>query len=119
MTFSDSTDNGWVPFDEGRSIGREGSEDGLVMRDEAYGSRARLTLENETFPAPYAITCGIYGWMMHTRYFASLDEAQAAFSDMKPDIERILTLITTETLDDDTRFVLVAGELKEFIARYP
>jgi hypothetical protein len=40
--------------------------------------------------APAAITCGVYGWMVHTRYFASLDSAQAGAEEMKPGlVERV------------------------------
>lgn len=40
-----------------------GSEGGLIISDEEYKDSCRITLEKcERY---YAITCGIYGGMMH------------------------------------------------------
>jgi len=41
-----------------------GSEGGLIIADEEYRDSCRITLEKcERY---YAITCGVYGGMMHT-----------------------------------------------------
>ena len=41
-------------------------------------------LSETTNIAPFAITCGIYGWMAHTRFFGSKDEANAEYDKMNP-----------------------------------
>ena len=43
-----------------------GSEGGLIISDEEYKDSCRITLEKcERY---YAITCGVYGGMMHTAF---------------------------------------------------
>jgi hypothetical protein len=76
-----------------RSIGgKNGSEAGVILQDEEHTLGARITLE-ETGSAPFAITCGIYGWMFHTRRFSSKEETQKEFADMKIHLLRILEQI--------------------------
>jgi hypothetical protein len=83
---------GWSPFAAGNSIGKIGSENGVIVADEEYGAGARITLERVGYP-PYSITCGIYGWMAHTRFFATEQEAIEAFAAMKVELARIVNLI--------------------------
>jgi len=59
----------WDPFDSGTTIGQTGSESGRIMRDEQHSRGARITLERDTRAAPFAITCGAYGWMVHACFF--------------------------------------------------
>ncbi len=68
----------WRPFNDGVTIGTEGSESGTIVRDQEHPLGARLTLERWGQTAPLAITCGVYGWMVHTRFFAS--EAKATLN---------------------------------------
>ena len=110
---------GWQPFDNGSSLGKVGSEDGLILRDEAHPSGARLTLEHETFPVPCAITCAVYGWLAHTCYYATEAEAQRAFDDMKLQLAPILLLISSEDDEDGDRFVQIRRSLESFTERFP
>jgi hypothetical protein len=73
---------GWYPFEEGQTIGAQGTEHGVIIHDEEHSLGARMTLEQDAFHAPCAITCGIYGWMVHTRFFADEDDptAEAQFN---------------------------------------
>src|SRR3954453_3228011 len=98
MMTNPNSEDAWEPFAGGSSIGRSGSEEGTITRDEAHPLGARITLEREPALVPFAVTCGIYGWMAHTRYFATEPEAQAALEEMKPELARILDLIPS---DDD------------------
>ena len=59
----------WHPFEDGASIGQAGSEGGVIVRDDEHPWGARITLERDGGFAPFALTCGIYGWMVHTRWF--------------------------------------------------
>ena len=61
----------WQPFENGGTLGQIGSEEGIIVHDEEHSLGARISLERDTIVAPFAITCGIYGWMLHTRYFSS------------------------------------------------
>ena len=60
----------WYPFESGATLGQKGSEGGAILRDEEHPQEARITFERDTRIAPFAITCGIYGCMMHTRFFS-------------------------------------------------
>lgn len=84
--------NGWYPFDEGHTLGHVGTENGTIVRDEEHGDGARITLERDGY-TPFAITCGIYGWMFHTCFFSIEEEARQAFGAMKQELARILALI--------------------------
>jgi hypothetical protein len=113
-------DDPWRPFNQGRSLGQGGSEEGIIIRDEAHPRGARLTLERDPAMVPFAVTCGIYGWLTHTRYFRTEEEAQEAFDEMKPEVVRILGMIPHE--DDpeaEDAFPVVTQALRDFVARFP
>jgi hypothetical protein len=84
----------WRQFNKGQSIGERGSELGIIIRDEEHDDGARVTLERGGY-TPFSITCGIYGWMAHTAFFASEHAAQKTFERIKIEIENILSLIPT------------------------
>jgi len=111
----------WAPFvDETGWAGPRGSEGGTIVVDEEHALGARITLERDTSVAPYAITCGIYGWMMHTRYFADHDAAQRDYETMKASLSHILSLIPLKTDPDlQSKLGLVTRAIAEFADRYP
>ncbi len=49
--------------------------------DEEHELGARITLEKvgSFLKGHFAITCGIYGWMMHTHFISSTNEALKDF----------------------------------------
>lgn len=75
------------------------------MLDEEHAQGARITVESNGH-APWSITCGIYGSMVHTRFFVRRDEAMAEVEPMKQGLEALLVG------DDDGRF-------SDFVARFP
>jgi hypothetical protein len=81
----------WLPYEEGQTIGTEGSEFGEILLDDELASVGRVTLERLHSPqrAPWAITCGAYGLTVHTAYFGDEDSARAAAEAIKPLLERI------------------------------
>ena len=93
-----SAPDGWHVYNEGWSIGSSGN-DGVVLRDEEYASDARITLEYDNAKHRVAITCGIYGEMVHTRYFGARPEAERAFDEMKP---ALVDLVASDRQPDDT-----------------
>jgi hypothetical protein len=110
----------WQPFANGSSIGQEGSEMGIIVRDEWLGGVARITLEREPRVVPFAITCGVYGWMAHTRYFGTEEEAHQAFDAMKPALAKIVRLIPGDgDPDEDEKVAGLAAALKHFTADFP
>ena len=100
----------WLPCDGGSTIGTEGSESGVIVLDDEHPDGARITLERECSHAPFSVTCGIYGWMFHTRYFSSRAEADAEIEAMKDGISFILSSIpNTNDQGFDAKLSSVAG----------
>jgi hypothetical protein len=82
----------WRPFKEGATVGREGSERGIILRDEEHSAEARITLESGcAHGVPFAVTCGMYGWFFRTRFVGT--EVEAEFPAMRDDLAAILDVI--------------------------
>ncbi len=113
-----SRETNWREYDEGFSIGTSGSDVGVIVRDEEHAGGARITLEEDGSFAPFSITCGIYGWMFHTRYFSDEAEANEEFERMKVDLDEILQTIPADEDDEDAR-AAVSEQLSEFVEKYP
>lgn len=86
----------WEPYDNNQTLGTEGSESGIIERDEIYESTARITLEAGGQVAPYAITCGIFGWMVHTHFVSQQETADQDFDAMKQALSRIVNALEHE-----------------------
>jgi hypothetical protein len=108
----------WRPFEDGATLGLPGSEEGLVVRDEEHPLGARITLERTTTVAPFAITCGIYGWMMHTRFFSSEPEAESQYDLMKNSLSALLEAAERTAEIDGGHQVLIEG-IEKFVGEYP
>lgn len=89
----------WKKYDSGKTIGEFGSEDGVILMDEEYSGGCRITLEK--CERHYAITCGVYGAMVHTT-FAGEDDYQKKYDSMKIDLQEFLDKKTTE--EDEEEF---------------
>ncbi len=110
----------WHPFENGESIGQRGSENGTIIRDDEHDDGARITLEHARDVAPYAITCGIYGWMFHTRFFGTEAEAQREFQNMQDGIVEILAPIPlTSDPQAETKSQMVTESISQFVKRFP
>lgn len=108
----------WHPFENGGTLGRAGSEEGTIMRDEEYSLGARISLERGCRVAPFAITCGIYCWMMHTRFFSSQYEAETQYQAMKSALALLLEVAEKTAEIDGGRQVLMAG-VSSFVEKFP
>lgn len=89
----------WHATDNGATIGTEGSERGTIVLDEEHPDGARITLEREGKIAAWSITCGVYGLMAHTRFFADRPTAEAEYEAMKPALQAILAQLDTAEPD--------------------
>jgi hypothetical protein len=109
----------WVTFEGGNSIGQRGSENGIILRDDEHPFGARITLEREGYTAPFTITCGIYGWMMHTRFFGTQQDADNQFERMKYGLAEILDIIPLETDPNvDEKMETVSDAISKFVQQY-
>jgi hypothetical protein len=111
-------DASWYTFNNGATLGQTGSEQGVIVHDEEHSLGARITLERAARVAPFAITCGIYGWMMHTRFFASEDEAEAQYGQMKGALSALLEAAEQTAAVDGGWQVLMDG-VGKFVDAYP
>lgn len=80
----------WDQFDNGRSIGRNGSENGIIVLDEEHSDGARITLEQGGMTSPWAITCGIYGFLVHTVFISDETESREKYNAMKLDLVQVM-----------------------------
>ena len=92
----------WTPYEDGSTSGTTGSEGGVILRDEEHEAGARITLEECGHP-PFAITCGIYGVMVHTALVATEIEANDVYDAMKADIEMLFGLWPDEDAEPEAR----------------
>lgn len=83
------TDEDWSVFNDGITFGQAGPEGGVVLRDEEHLLGARITLEQDGAVAPFTITCGVYGLLMHTRFFGSQAGGEREYDAMKPGLVKI------------------------------
>ncbi len=101
----------WVSFNNGTTIGQTGSESGVIVQDSEHPLGARITLERAGSIAPYSITCGIYGSMVHTRFFAKEQDASHQFLLMASSLEEILQ--NTESYEE------LIGSIRNFVEQFP
>ena len=92
----------WYPYDNGKTIGTRGSESGIVILDIETPEGARITLEEKTTTAPFAVTLGIYGLMFHTNWFSMEGKAREYIETVKTRMAAIFNhyLILEENRDD-------------------
>jgi len=111
--------DGWHAYENGQTLGETGTEQGVIVRDEEHAEGARITLERDG-DFPYAITCGIYGWYVHTCYFGAELEAEQAFGAMQRELAHILTLIPLESDPDaESKLAAVYDAFAAFTKEFP
>lgn len=108
----------WDPYENGGTLGQKGSEEGTMVRDEEHSLGARISLERDCRVAPFAITCGIYGWMLHTRYFSSEDKAETEYECMKNALAALLEAADKTAEIDGGEKVLMDG-VSKFVETFP
>jgi hypothetical protein len=109
------TDSLWNPFANGTTLGQPGSERGIIVHDEEHSHGARIPLERDTHTAPFAIACGVYGCMLHTRFFASQAESGAQYGLMK---NALGTLLESAAIEGSGSTAFLNG-ISEFVEKYP
>ena len=77
-----------------------------------------MTLEEGGSVAPWSITCGIYGWMFHTRLFGSEAEGGREFDQMKTGLEEVLAIIPLKDEATDEKMSAVSSAIEAFVKRF-
>ena len=80
----------WDTVEGGKTIGKNGSENGCIIADEEYRNSCRIKLERDVATAPYSITCGIYGMMCHTTFAKDEVEGKNKYREMKEEIQAFI-----------------------------
>lgn len=83
----------WVPC---HGKWKKGPENGWVIEDEEIPSVCRITLEEDCDAAPYAITCGVYGLMVHTTWDDDYGDAMEKYEAMKKDLRQCAEMLDGE-----------------------
>lgn len=110
----------WLKVDAGRSVGLVGSEGGTILLDDEHVDGARITLERDAHSIPFAITCGVYGWMVHTRFFNGETEARRDYDAMKVALSDLVSLLSQlDSKGEDDAWSSAAAECSKFIGRFP
>jgi hypothetical protein len=110
---------GWSSFERGTTEGQRGSEGGVILRDEEHLLGARISLERlQGQLAKYAITCGMYGWFLHTRFFGGEDEARGDFEEMKAELSRMLALLDSGMGEKQMEHEVLEA-ISNFVDRFP
>jgi len=108
----------WHEFDDGKTIGQKGSEGGIIVLDEECSDVARITLEQGD-ATPFSITCGIYGWMAHTRFFPSKQIALQEMTEMKAQLVAVTDSIPDNEQLSEEKQAEVVSRIEDFIQRFP
>ena len=103
----------WLAYDDGNTIGSVGAEGGVILRDEEHESGARVTLKRGI--SYISVSCSIYGWMDHTRFFNSVPEAQREYLLMKPLLAHMVENILSVNGGDLKMWEAIA----DFVRRFP
>ncbi len=110
----------WEQFEHGTTIGQRGSEHGIIVRDDEYQQQARITLERDGMAAPFTITCGIYGWMFHTCFFATRVQADTTYDQMRDALAAIVEHMTrTNDPHQDENSQAVTAAITQFVEQFP
>jgi hypothetical protein len=103
----------WFAYNGGRSVGSVSAEGGVILRDEEHDSGARVTLKRES--RFISVSCNVYGWMDHTRFFSSVTEAQREYGLMKSFLGNMVENILTADKNNLKMWEAIA----EFVRRFP
>jgi hypothetical protein len=83
----------WVAFDDGRSIGKIGTEGGVILRDEKRPLVGRITLKHGA--THITVSCKIKGWMDDTVFFKGIPDAERVHNTMKRSLAKVIETSAT------------------------
>lgn len=107
----------WNSFEDRKSIGTEGSEAGVIIRDEEYSQGARITLEKGGI-MPYSITYGIYGLMCDTKFYGDIETAEEKFEIIKYKIAKLIDKYPDEHDDSYDKKMDIIYKLVEELVNF-
>ncbi len=103
----------WTAYDDGRSIGSVGEDGGVILFDEEHADGARITLRRGR--DHISVSLNIYGWMDHTRFFNTDNDAQREYRAMRSAVENVLSAIHSAGAND----IKIWEAISDFVRRFP
>ena len=83
----------WHHFDKGRTIGKKGGEEGVIIADLENINGARITVEQQSDPRQgFAITFGIYGLLFHTHFKTAPEQVEQTIAWLKSTINKVFDM---------------------------
>jgi hypothetical protein len=83
----------WYTFEKGKTIGKKGSEGGIILTDLENINGARITVEQLSDPRPgFAITFGIYGLLFHTHFKTTPEQVEQTIAWLKTTIDKVFAM---------------------------
>ena len=98
------------------TIGQTGSESGKIIYDVEIVDGARITIEMETEIAPFAVTLGVYGIMLHTHFASTESESRDFVSESMKKIENLFRHLEVQENQQGEDWRKVYNDLVEKIA---
>jgi len=103
----------WIAYDNGRTIGKISAEGGVILRDEEYKKRVRITIKRGS--GYISVSCNVYGRMDHTRFFITVSEAQREYILMKSSLGNMVENV----LLADAKDIKIWEAVSDFVRRFP
>lgn len=82
----------WHDFNKGKTIGKKGSEEGIIIADLENINGARITVERDSAAAPFAITFGVYGLLFHTHFKSQPAQVEDTVGWLKSKINEVFDM---------------------------
>jgi len=82
----------WALFNDGKTIGSKGSENGIIISDFENFDGARITLEIDCGDISFAVTLGIYGLLLHTHFDNNLENSHKFIKEAKNKINMVFEM---------------------------
>lgn len=90
-------------WDELGTLGKRGSENGVIIADWEWSGVGRVTVEREGDIAPFSVTMGVYGLCVHTAFCGTRVEAMEKARAIMSDVELLM-----RSLEEDDDYDVVA-----------
>jgi len=103
----------WSFFNNGKSIGTTGRDGGVVLFDEEHAKGARITYRRRD--GMVSVSIKFHGYMDHTRFFTTEQDAQREYRVMKIAADNILDEINQPEIPK----LKVWEIISDFVKRYP
>jgi len=101
-----------MPFNQGRTIGLQSPEGGVIVRDEEHPLGARIILKEAK--EYISISCNISSRIDHSRFFRKMSDAQYEYSVMKDELVRVAQIVSSSRSSDVKSWEAIAGFVAKF-----